>query len=126
MTHMRRAGVVLALTALVAAWAAALTYGLAHGRLPPTRVNLFGWIDPDSATCVEDALSLERAPLLGTNVALNNVCTSSAGGGGGVPSSAASFAGLLLFTSVVLAASWWAWPAATPTPRAGPATARDR
>lgn len=61
----------------IAVWILLLAlYGAWFASLPPTRLNLIFLIDHDGAHCADRARSLERAPLLGTGVTLDEVCRS--------------------------------------------------
>ncbi|MDP8929028.1 MAG: hypothetical protein M3O70_10765 [Actinomycetota bacterium] len=65
------AGVLMLAAGVVSLFAA---YLLAFGRTPPTYLNLVFWVPPAGHGCVEQAVSVERIPGLGTGIALRDMC----------------------------------------------------
>ncbi len=74
----RAAGNRLAVAAVLMLVAGVVSLFAAHlltfGRIPPTYLNLVFWVPPSGQGCVEQAVSVERIPGLGTGIGLNDMC----------------------------------------------------
>ncbi len=68
---------VVAIVAVVATFVASLgVYRMRFGLFPPTCVNLLYWVDPNDPECGHNIYTIraERAPGIGTNVSIDDMC----------------------------------------------------
>jgi hypothetical protein len=49
-------------------------YWMVFGTVPPTPLNVLGWVAPSGEMCETHGRDAERVPLLGTDITLNDMC----------------------------------------------------